>query len=253
MSSIDQCVILAAGNGSRLVPRSGEIPKPLVEVRGMPLLEHVMTAAKHAGIRRFVIVVGYRGEAIRRWVDQQDFSDITVSLVENTEYHKDNGISVLKARNEIRQPFLLLMSDHIFEAETAEALLQQPLGDGEVILAVDPNIDRIFDLDDVTKVKRECDRIVDIGKQLTQYDAFDTGMFLCSPQLFDVLESAKKNGNCSLSDGMRKLGQTGRLRAFEIGDAAWQDVDTPEALAYTEIVFEQYFCQTPTPGGFASV
>ena len=108
---------------------------------------------------------------------------------------------------------------------------------GEVILAVDPKLERMFDLDDATKVRRDGDHIVDIGKEIASYDAFDTGMFLCSPELFDVLESVKKNGNCTLSDGMRLLGQNGRLRAFDVEDASWQDVDTPEALAYAESIF----------------
>jgi len=253
MSNVDQCVILAAGNGSRLVPSSGTIPKPLVKVHGKPLLEHIMLRAQDAGITRFVIVIGFRGDAIRQWLAERSLPGVEVTLVENTEYHKDNGISVLKARNEICKPFLLLMSDHVFESRTAESLLHQPLAEGEVILAVDPNIDTVFDLDDATKVRRKGDHIVDIGKQITHYDAFDTGMFLCSPQLFSVLESAKKNGNCSLSDGMRKLAAMGKFRAFDIGDAAWQDVDTPEALAYAETVFDQYFRPTSLTEGFANV
>jgi choline kinase len=253
MTKVDQCLILAAGNGSRLVPRSGAVPKPLVEVHGKPLLEHIILAAQKAGIRKFVIVVGNRGDVIRRWFAERSLGGADVTLVENTEYQKDNGISVLKARHEIRNPFLLLMSDHIFEARTAKALLQQPLKEGEVILAVDSNLDRVFDLDDATKVRREGDHIVEIGKQIVHYDAFDTGMFLCSPQLFDILESAKKNGNCSLSDGMRKLGQAGKFRAFDIGDAAWQDVDTPEALAYTETIFNEYFYSPALTEEFAHV
>ena len=46
-----------------------------------------------------------------------------------------------------------------------------------------------------------------------------------------------------MSDGMRMLGREGRLRAFDIEDAAWQDVDTPEALAYAESIFDQQFCR----------
>jgi len=253
MTRVEQGLILAAGNGSRLAPSSGGVPKPLVRLHGNPLLEHVILAAHEAGINKFVIVVGYRADAIYRWLDDWSFPGVTVTLVDNFEYHKDNGVSVLKARDQICDPFLLLMSDHIFEPRTAESLLQQPLGEGEVILAVDPNIDTVFDLDDATKVRREGDQIVEIGKQITHYDAFDTGMFLCSPGLFDVLESAKKDGNCSLSDGMRKLGQAGKLRAFEIGDATWQDVDTPEALAYAETVFDQYFYQAAEAERFACV
>jgi len=253
MPKVQQCLILAAGNGSRLVSRSSSIPKPLVRVHGMPLLERIIISARAAGICRFVIVVGYRGEVIRRWCAQRSFADVAITFVDNCDYHKDNGISVLKARSELRDPFLLLMADHIFESRTAKSLLQQPLGKGEVILAVDSNLNGIFDVDDVTKVRRDGDHIVDIGKQITEYDAFDTGMFLCSPELFSILESAKKNDNCSLSDGMRELGQARRLRAFDIGDASWQDVDTPEALAYTEALFDRHFCTSFVTEAFVNV
>ena len=142
-----------------------------------------------------------------------------MTWVENPDYHKQNGISALKAREQIHDNFLLLMADHIFEPETAKVLMQQPLAPGEVILAVDPSIDRIFDLDDATKVRRDGGFIVDIGKEIPSYDALDTGMFLCSPALFDALESTTVNGNCSLSDGMRQLARERRLRALEIGEA----------------------------------
>jgi 1L-myo-inositol 1-phosphate cytidylyltransferase len=241
MKKVNQCLILAAGNGTRIRSVSGGLPKPLVHFRGKPILEHVIRRAHQAGIDKFVIVVGYRSELIRSWFQGRSLG-VSVTFVENPDYHKANGISALKARNEIHDNFLLLMADHIFEAETAQMLLNQTLKPGEVILAVDPNIDRIFDLDDATKVRRDGGRIVDIGKEISGYDALDTGMFLCSPALFDRLESAKKDGNCSLSDGMRQLIAERRLRALEIGKGQWQDLDTPEALAYAEGMFGGYSC-----------
>ena len=237
MTKVKTCLILAAGNGTRIRSISGGLPKPLVRFRGKPILEHVMLRAQQAGIDRFVIVVGYRSDLIRRWFDSRRLGNVSVTWVENPEYHKHNGISVLKAREEIDEKFLLLMADHVFEPETAKALMKQPLAPDEVILAVDPNIDRVFDLDDATKVRRDGNHIVDIGKEIANYDALDTGMFLCSPVLFHKLESATRDGNCSLSDGMRQLAGERRLRALEIGQADWQDLDTPEALAHAEGIF----------------
>jgi 1L-myo-inositol 1-phosphate cytidylyltransferase len=241
MKTVNQCLILAAGNGTRLRSISAGLPKPLVQFRGKPILEHVILRARQAGIHEFVIVVGYRCDLIRRWLDSRWLGDISVTLVENPEYHKHNGISALKARDQIRENFLLVMADHVFEPETARLLLAQPLAPGEVILAVDPNIDRIFDLQDATKVRREGNLIVDIGKEIANYDALDTGMFYCSPALFERLESATTDGNCSLSDGMRQLARDRSLRAWEIGEAQWQDVDTPEALAHAESNFRRAF------------
>lgn len=252
MNKVNQCLILAAGNGTRIRSVSAGLPKPLVSFRGKPILDHIIRRAHHAGIDRFVIVVGYRSELIRSWFDGRSLG-VSVTFVENPDYHKSNGISALKAKNEIHENFLLLMADHIFEPETARALLRQRLEPGEVVLAVDPHIGRIFDLDDATKVRRDGDRIVDIGKEIPHYDALDTGMFLCSPALFDRLESATRDGNCSLSDGMRQLAAEGRFRALEIGDAQWQDVDTPEALAHAEGIFDGYFGHEQLVGSVASV
>ena len=211
-----------------------------MEFRGKPILEHIIQRAQQAGIERFVIVVGYRSDLIRAWFDRRSLG-VSVSFVENTDYHKANGISALKARDAIHGNFLLLMADHIFEPETARVVLKQRLRQDEVILAVDPNVDRIFDLDDASKVRRDGNYIVEIGKEIPRYDALDTGMFLCSPALFERLELASKDGNCSLSDGMRQLIAERRLRGLEIGDAQWQDLDTPEALAHAEGIFAGYF------------
>jgi NDP-sugar pyrophosphorylase family protein len=78
-------------------------------------------------------------------------------------------------------------------------------------------------------------------------------MFLCSPVLFDKLESATRDGNCSLSDGMRQLARERSLRALEIGEAHWQDVDTPEALAHAESMFKGYLMPEPRVETLASV
>jgi len=245
MTKVNQSLILAAGNGTRLRPVSAELPKPLVQFRGKPMLEHVILRAHEAGIDNFVIVIGYRSDLIRRWFDSRWVGNVSVTLVENRDYHKNNGISALKAKDEIHDNFLLLMADHIFEPQTAKSLMREPLAPGEVILAVDPKMDRIYDLDDATKVRRDDDCIVDIGKEIANYDALDTGMFLCSPVLFDKLESGTRDGNCSLSDGMRQLAQERHLRAFEIGEAQWQDVDTPEALTHAESIFDGHLGHEP--------
>ena len=253
MAAVKECLILAAGNGSRISALSRSNPKPLVPLLGAPLLEHIVLSSCAAGIEKFVIVVGYRADMIRRWLVERPLGDVSITLIENPEYHKANGVSALAAKEELKNSFLLLMADHIFEPRTARALLRQPLAKDEVILGVDYNIDRIFDLDDATKVQVHGHHIVDIGKDLVRYDALDTGMFLCGPALFERLEAARKDGNCSLSDGMRRLAAERKLRAFDVGDGRWQDVDTPEAFAYTESIFARDFLESPVLQRFVHV
>ena len=245
MLATTKAVILAAGNGSRLRSVSGSLPKPLVNLNGRPILEHIMLSAKEAGIRDFVIILGYRADAIKaRFSDDHRFA---ITWVENPEYNKANGVSLLKAKSVVSEPFLLLMADHIFEPRTAASLLRQRIKRDEVILAVDAKLDSIFDMDDATKVCRMGDYIIDIGKQIRCYDAVDTGMFLCNPTLFQRLESCKVNDDCSLSDGMRQMARERKFRAFDIGDGWWQDIDSPEALAYARGVYGVDVCPTSGP------
>ena len=73
-----------------------------------------------------------------------------------------------------------------------------------------------------------------IGKDLKDYDALDTGVFVFSPVLFDALEQAQAAGDTTLSGGVRQLAARGLMRAMEIGDANWCDIDTVSDLAAAE-------------------
>lgn len=245
-------VILAAGNGSRIKNISGALPKPLIEVNGRPLLEHVIRDSQAAGIERFVIVLGYRAEAIEQWLWTRSFRGAQIEVVK-TDYLKANGISTLQARNLVKDRFLLLMSDHLFDPQTAADLLEERVEGESTILAVDRKLEAVFDMDDATKVSTIGTYITDIGKQLSRFDAVDTGMFVCSQSLFTALDASVVDGNCSLSDGMRSLAAKRKLRAFDIGDARWQDVDTPEALEHARVVFDERFVRNTFEGQFVNV
>jgi len=84
------------------------------------------------------------------------------------------------------------------------------------------------------KVKTRGDRIIAIGKMLANYDAVDAGLFICPREIFDYLERAKQNGDCSLCDGVRLMAADDKVRGIDIGDAWWQDVDTPHMLRHAE-------------------
>jgi CDP-L-myo-inositol myo-inositolphosphotransferase len=163
------------------------------------------------------------------------FDDVHISWVFNADWERGNGISVLAAKDYVGQnPFLLLMSDHLFDPEALKKLRGLPIGQDEAILCVDSQIDRIFDMEDATKVLLEGDRVVKIGKELSDFNAIDTGIFLCSPFLFDALSQSVAAGEGSLSGGIRVLSERGSMRTVDIDGKFWLDVDTPEAHVHAE-------------------
>jgi len=247
------CLILAAGNGERMKPLPTACAKPFVPACGRPLLEHVILTAHEAGIRRFVVVVGERGWRSRRQLRFGPGRRAAIEWVKNEESDKENGVSALKARDKFHEPFLLLMADHLFQSKTAAGLLRQSVDAGHVILAVDRKVDRIFDLEDATKVMVHGKLVSEIGKTLPIFNAVDTGMFLCDPALFDALRASQSCGNCSLSDGMRYLSRRGRLHAWDIGAGLWLDVDTPQALIRGEEMLRRGLFAVGSPGFAAAL
>src|SRR5204862_373121 len=130
-------------------------------------------------------------------------------------------------------PFLVTMRDHLFDQSIVELLVRDVVLD-QLNVAIDRKLDSIFDVDDAMKVQTRSGQILKIGKDLPVYDAIDTGLFICPLDIFDYLERAKRGGDCSLADGVRSMASEGKARAVDIGNAWWQDIDTPEMLARAE-------------------
>lgn len=235
---IREAVILAAGKGTRLRASADDLPKPLHELAGVPLIKRTILTLGEAGIARVVVVVGFMADRVRAVVAADPAyaaAGIAVELVDNPEYELANGVSVLVGGARATGPFVLSMADHVYNASIARLVASQDLEAADLYLATDPRIDQVLDLDDATKVRTEAGRIVDIGKQIATYDRIDCGVFAVNARLLDALaEVRRERGDCSLSHGVKRLAERGRARVADIGDAYWQDVDTPADRALAE-------------------
>lgn len=251
---VSRAIVLAAGMGSRLRFGGGE-PKPLREVGGKPLLVRVLRSLEAAGIREAVIVVGFEGEAIRRRLLREKGLGLQLRFVRNDDYERQNGVSLLAAADYVDQPCILTMSDHLYSPELVRRVMDAaPLGDRSA-LGIDYDVARCFDLDDATKVLTrplpgtDLTGVGRIGKELTEFDAIDTGVFLIGPGFVEALRSVEAlRGDCSLSEGVRYLAEQGRFAVHDVGDVRWIDVDTPAAMERAEAmlrVFGEDFEDTP--------
>jgi choline kinase len=231
-----EAVILMAGEGSRLRGANKAFFKPFVPVLGRPLISYTLDTLIHAGIKTLNFVVGYESERMIAQVKQLIPSNLSVAFIENRDWQKQNGISLLTAADRVAGPFLLTMSDHLFDDAVVDRLLDS--FDSDFLnVAVDRKLDSIFDLEDAMKVRTRGNRIADIGKKLRDYDAIDIGLFVCPLEIFNYLERAKSRSgtnDCSLADGVRLMARDNKVRAIDIGESWWQDVDTPQMLQHAE-------------------
>src|SRR5204862_6588545 len=110
------------------------------------------------------------------------------------------------------------MSDHLFDQSILDLLLHKPALD-ELNLAIDRKVGSIFDSDDAMKVRTRGDRILEIGKDLVNYDAIDTGLLVCPLDICNHHERAKRDEDCSHADGERSMASESKSHALDIGSA----------------------------------
>jgi 1L-myo-inositol 1-phosphate cytidylyltransferase len=231
--SITEAVILMAGTGSRLRAMGNTLPKPLIQIAGRPVFSYAIEALKNVGIETVHIVTGPNSDALLAGLRPLVPAGMQLHAIHNPDWQKQNGLSVLAAAAHERSPFVLMMGDHLFEPSIVDLAIDNA-DPSALNVVVDRKLNAIFDLADAMKVKTNGDRVIAIGKNLTDYDAIDTGLFVCSPEIFDYLERAKHDRDCSLADGVRAMAADEKVRAIDIGKAWWQDIDTPEMLAQAE-------------------
>ena len=229
-----KCLIVAAGQGTRLREKGGL--KPLIPLRGTPLIGHVIARAQAAGITEFLVVTGYRGDELRSALGGIASSlGVAVTPIANPDWTRANGASVLAAAPHLAGPFLLTMCDHLIDPAILRDLMSVAIDADSVMLATDGDIDNPRnDPDDVTRVRHADGLIRAIGKSIPDFNAIDTGAFLCTQAMFDALRESRAAGDDSISGAMNVLARCEKARIFDIGRRLWMDVDDPVAFAHAE-------------------
>lgn len=226
------CLIIAAGHGSRL--RAVSSSKPLTPVGGVPLIARVVRAAALGGASAFTVVTGHEGARVEAYL--ATLTDFRIRTVRVADWDLPNGHSVLAGAAAIQGDYLLTMADHLFDPEMVRRLIGAP--PAELVLAVDRDLaGPLLDMDDATKVETDADgAIVRIGKTLERFDAIDTGLFRATP----ALAAAIGAGGGSLSDGVQRLADLGLAATADVTGLSWLDVDDEAALAKAEALFVQH-------------
>ncbi|WP_028965036.1 NTP transferase domain-containing protein [Sphingomonas phyllosphaerae] len=227
-------LIVAAGYGSRL--REVSPSKPLTLVHGVPLIERVLHAARAGGVTDVTVVTGHEAERLERHLALAAATlDLPVRFVRTPDWSLSNGHSVLTGAEAIgARRHLLMMADHLVDPALIASVIAAP--EAALTLGVDRRLDNpLVDMDDVTRVRAEGDRIVAIGKHLPDYNCFDTGVFAVDVRFHDALRASIAAGGAgSISAGVEALARSGEARVLDIGDAWWLDVDDARALAQAE-------------------
>jgi 2-aminoethylphosphonate-pyruvate transaminase len=236
---VTRALILAAGKGVAVGEQAG--PNCLATVGGATLIERTLALLDSLGIQRIAITVGWRAAELRLAIAESTrLSPACKSQIvffDNPGFDKPNGLSVQAARAFLTEPTLLVMADQIAAPALLRALLAAPVDPARTLLGVDRDLARVFDITDATKVTLTIDGVHAIGKDLRQYQAVSTGLFIMSPTLLAALDSLTEP---SLTQGVAAAAARGLVSAYDVGTLLWQDVDSPAMKAHADWLLRVY-------------
>ena len=233
MVKIEKAVLLAAGRGIRMRELTVELPKPMIEVRGKPVLQHIVEGLRDAGIREFFIIVGYRADAVQNFFG--DGSRYKIAIQYATQVVQDGtGRVVDIARNFAENSaFILSYGDILVDPQNYKSIVDLP-DDIEAIITATRG-------EDVSKggavFLNERMELVDLREKSPPGEPtspwYNAGIYAFRPSIFEFTAKLQPSprGEYELTDAIRELAQSGKkVKAIEL-TGEWADVRDPEILA----------------------
>ena len=226
-------VLLAAGRGTRMRGLTEDLPKPMLEVHGKPVLQHIVEGLRDSGLTNLLVVVGWRAEVVRDFFG--DGSKFGVRIRYETQTKQDGTGRVVALAHEFAgaDPFLLSYGD-ILVAPENYARICSALPGAEAVLTVKRSddvsqggavfVNEKFELTDLREKPKP-------GEPTSPW--YNAGIYAFRPSIFDYIAKLQPSprGEYELTDAIRELAVSGKkVQALEIaGD--WADVRDPEILA----------------------
>ena len=212
---------------------TAELPKPMIEVRGKPVLQHIVEGLRDAGIREFLIVIGYRGDTVRNFLGDGSRCDIAIQYT--TQALQDGTGRVVDLAHDFvgDSAFALSYGDILVDAANYKPVTDLP-DNAEAIITVTRG-------EDVSKggavFLNEKMELIDIREKSrpgqTTSPWYNAGLYAFRPSIFEFTAKLQPSprGEYELTDAIRALAQSGKkIKAFEL-TGEWADVRDPEVLA----------------------
>jgi UDP-N-acetylglucosamine diphosphorylase / glucose-1-phosphate thymidylyltransferase / UDP-N-acetylgalactosamine diphosphorylase / glucosamine-1-phosphate N-acetyltransferase / galactosamine-1-phosphate N-acetyltransferase len=233
VTKIYKAVILAAGRGTRMRELTADLPKPMIDVRGKPVLQHIIEGLRDAGIREALIVVGYHADAVWNFFGDGSHHNILIQYATQTVQDGTGRVVDLAWEFVGDSPFVLSYGDILVDPANYKRVVDLPKN-VEAIVTVTRG-------EDVSKggavFVNEQMELVDLREKPKPGEAtspwYNAGLYAFRPSIFEFIARLKPSprGEYELTDAIRDLAHSGKkVQALEL-TGKWADVRDPEILA----------------------
>ena len=218
-----KAIILAGGFGTRLMPLTETTPKPLLPIKGKPIMEHAMDNFKMHDIKDILISVSYQADKIKDYFKDGSSRDMSIKYCFENEPLGTGGAIKTCAKG-ISETFIAINGDNLADFDWTAMLEQHKKTGAKITMALYP-------VDDVTQygiAKLEGDKIVEFIEKPSEEKApsnlNNAGAYIIEPDALDILQDGKSSIE---KDCFEKLASQGVVYAFS-HKGQWFPTDTIE-------------------------
>jgi dTDP-glucose pyrophosphorylase/CBS domain-containing protein len=217
-------IIMAGGKGVRMKPHTENCPKPLLEIAGKPMLQHIIEKAKENGFKNFIVTTHYLGHMIEEYFGNGDMLGVNIEyLKEDKPLGTVGALSLLKNKPII--PFLVTNGDVISDINYNELLNFHFLNKSDATMAV-----RLYEWQQpFGVVNTDGVDIISFEEKPIIQSQINAGVYVLNP---NCLEHLELNQECDMPTLFKKLMQNNsKVIAFPIYEK-WNDIGRPIDLKF---------------------
>ncbi len=214
--------ILAGGRGTRMRPFTYEMPKPLIPVKGKPLVQHILELLRKYEIRDVVMSIGYLGDKIRDYFGNGSKLGLNITYIEEKdELGTAGGLNL--AKDILKENFLMFNGDVLANIDLQDLIAFHHEKRGLATIALTP----VEDPSRFGVARLKGDRILEFIEkpQTTESKLINAGVYVLDPK---VIKYVPKGKAMMEKDVFPKLAKKGKLYGYSF-DGQWFDTGTYEA------------------------
>ena len=226
-----KAVILAGGLGTRLAPYTTVLPKPLVPVGGLPILETVLRQLRYYGFDEIILAVGYLSSLVRAYFDQNPISS-RVKLQYYQEIEPLGTAGALASIGGLDAPFLVMNGDLLTTVPFSDMMRFHKERGAALTIAV---TERRVQVEVGVLGLTPDDRIVSYTEKPVHTYPASMGIYICSPEIRTVMEPKTR---LDIPELVVRLIQSGQMVVGYRNEALWLDIGNPADHERASAAFE---------------
>ncbi|MBW2982011.1 nucleotidyltransferase family protein [Candidatus Woesearchaeota archaeon] len=218
-----KAIILAGGLGTRLRPLTDNTPKPLLPIKGKPIMQYAIENLKKQGIKDIILGISYHADKIKEYFG--DGSKLGVNIQYSIEEEPlGTGGAVKQAAENIKEPFILAWGDNLMNVNFNEMLEIHKRNSAVLTMALTPR----EDVENFGAARLEGEKIIGFVEKPKREEApsnlINAGAFIINPEALDILPEGKSNIE---RECFEKIVEQGNVYSYK-HSGQWFPTDTIE-------------------------